>query len=124
MAGWRIVFIVAALFNLAVGLAMLLAPAAVTGAAAAPAELLVSRTAALLIATFGIGYAMVAWQPRDHRGIVVLGIIGKASLVATVAVMAAQGQVPMSVAALVGGDLLFVLLFAAFLLRTKRFVQR
>jgi predicted acyltransferase len=125
MTGWRLLFVLAAAFNFAVGLAMFFAPAAVMGGAAVPPSmLLVSRTAALLIATFGVGYAMVAWAPRDHRGIVVLGIIGKLSLVVMVAMMAARGQVPMSTAALVGGDLLFVLLFAAFLGRTRKHLRR
>jgi hypothetical protein len=125
MTGWRLLFVAAAAFNVLVGLAMLIAPSLVTGGVdVVPSMLLVSRTAALLILTFGVGYAMVAWAPRDHRGIVVLGIIGKGSLVAMVGLMAAQGLVPMTTAALVGGDLLFVLAFIAFLSRTKRFQPR
>jgi predicted acyltransferase len=125
MTGWRLVFVAAALFNVMVGLAMLFAPTAISGAdAIGRSELLASRTAALLILTFGVGYGMVAWEPRDHRGIVVLGIIGKLSLVVMVAIMASRGEVPVSTAALVGGDLLFVLLFAAFLGQTRRHLRR
>jgi predicted acyltransferase len=118
--GWRLMFAVAAAFNAAVGLAMLFAPAAISGGSvASDPALLVARTAALLILTYAIGYAMVAWAPRDHRGIVILGVIGKLSLVALVAWMAAMGEVPMATVVLVSGDLLFAAAFIVFLRRVR-----
>ena len=78
MTGWRLAFFAAALFNFAVGLPMVIAPNLVSGGLGmAAADALTVRLLGWMITTFGIGYAMVGLEPRKHRGIVLLGIIGK-----------------------------------------------
>lgn len=119
MTGWRLAFVAAALFNFAVGLPMVLAPNLVAGGLGmAAADPLTVRLLGWMIATFGIGYAMVGAAPRRHRGIVLLGIIGKAGVIALTWWLAWRGVVARDVALLAGGDLLFVGVFAAFLRRT------
>lgn len=117
----RAIFIAAALVNLAIGLAMTIAPVAFGASAGIdyrpPAEL-PARTAGLLIAVFGIGYAFVAARPAANRDLVRLGIIGKLAFVALVTVVWLAGDVPTRAALLVSGDLVFAALF--WLVLTRR----
>lgn len=120
MLATRAIFAVASLFNLAIGLAMVFAPAEFgTGADIVyPREALLSiRTTGLLIAVFGIGYALVAARPGDNRGIIRIGIIGKLAFVSLCAAAWASGDVPTSQALFVTGDLVFAALFWACLAR-------
>eukprot|EP01035_Chromulina_nebulosa_P007058 gene7058-9512_t len=79
---WTVIFVVAALFNFAVGLPMLLAPEAMLAALGqpVPADLLMTRLASLLIVVLGIGYGMVARDPAANRPILWLGVLGKAPI--------------------------------------------
>lgn len=118
----RAIFAAAALFNLGIGLTMLFAPAmfgASAGIVYSSDALLSVRSAGLLIAVFGIGYAMVARRPTANRDIIRLGIIGKSAFVTLVAVAWATGAVPASQALLVSADLVFAALFWACLARTR-----
>ncbi len=121
MRVWQLVFVAAALFNFSVGLPMVIAPEiTVQGLGVAGADLLTVRLLGWMITTFGIGYALVARTPQQHRGIVLLGIIGKGGVIALTWWLAARGEVAADVAALAGGDLLFVALFIAFLRKAPR----
>lgn len=121
MAGWRLAFLVAALFNFAVGAPMVAAPALLaTALGLAAGDPLLLQLLGWLIVTFGIGYAMVAINPRLHRGIALLGIIGKGGVIALTWWLAWHGSVARDVALLAGGDLIFVAVFVAFLRRTHR----
>lgn len=113
MTGWRIVFGLAAVFNIAVGAAMLaqLSPLAPPG--------LTTTTAALLIIMFGVGYAMVARNPLAHRGIALLGLIGKAMMPVASWLHVQAGDAPMQAFYLSLGDLAFAALFLVFLLQTR-----
>lgn len=117
----RAIFIAAALFNLAIGLAMTIAPVAFGASAGIdyppPAEL-PARSAGLLIAVFGIGYAFIAARPAANRDLMRLGIIGKLAFVALVAFGWLEGDVPTRAALLVSGDLVFAALFWLVLTRT------
>jgi hypothetical protein len=120
MTGWRLAFFAAALFNFAVGLPMVIAPGLVAGGLGmAAADLLTVRLLGWMITTFGIGYAMVGIEPRKHRGIALLGIIGKSGVIALTWWLAWRGLVARDVALLAAGDLFFVGVFIAFLRRTR-----
>ena len=119
---WQGLFILAALFNFAAGLPPLLAPQldlVGIGLSTEPANLLMVQTAGALITTFGIGYAMVAIDPLSHRGIVWLGMIGKALVVFLLAQAYLAGHIPADAAAIGLGDLLFIVVFGAFLLKVR-----
>ena len=119
MRVWQLVFVAAALFNFSVGLPMVIAPEiTVQGLGVAGADLLTVRLLGWMITTFGIGYAMVGLEPRKHRGIVLLGIIGKGGVIALTWWLAWRGLVARDVALLAAGDLFFVGVFIAFLRRT------
>ena len=119
MTGWRLAFFAAALFNFAVGLPMVIAPNLVSGGLGmAAADALTVRLLGWMITTFGIGYAMVGLEPRKHRGIVLLGIIGKGGVIALTWWLAWRGLVARDGALLAAGDLFFVGVFIAFLRRT------
>jgi hypothetical protein len=119
---WRGLFAFAAFYNLAVGGAMLAAPARVAeqlniSGGGAPFAV---AMAGLLIAVFGIGYAMVSAAPAKNRGIVWIGLIGKIGAAALAAVQFNAGVIPLNTFLLGMGDLIFVALFALFLWRGPR----
>lgn len=124
MKVWRTIFAVAAIYNLAVGGAMIAAPERIADQLEVSGEggLYLTVMAGILIAVFGIGYALVAAAPAKHRGIVWIGMIGKAGVVLlTGARVFLDGVVmPAQQIALPMGDLVFVALFARFLWRGPR----
>jgi hypothetical protein len=122
MRAWKAVFAVAALFNLAVGLPLLIAPAAFYAALGQPPppDILSSQTAGLLIAVFGVGYGLVARDPVANRGILWLGVIGKTPLPLIVWLNVQAGRAPMSGFVLALGDLVFAALFLTYLLRSRK----
>ncbi len=119
---WRGVFAVVAFFNFAVGGAMLIGADRmatqldITGAGGP----FIVMMAGVLIATFGLGYALVALAPAKHRGIVWIGATGKAGVVVLAAQQFTASAVPQNTFLLSLGDLTFVLLFALFLWRGPR----
>lgn len=119
---WRGFFAFAAIYNLAVGGAMVAGAAQVAGqlditGAGAPFAVMMSG---LLIAVFGVGYALVAAAPAKNRGIVWIGMIGKFGAVVLATVQFNAGVIPFSTFLLGIGDLVFVALFALFLWRGPR----
>lgn len=122
MRFWRGLFGFAALYNLAVGGAMMAAPAliatrlGVSGTGAGYAMLMVG----LMIAVFGLGYAIVAAAPAQNRGIVWIGVVGKLGAMALAAAHYAAGVIPFNTFVLGMGDLVFAALFALFLWRGPR----
>jgi len=118
---WKVVFALAAAFNLAIGLSALFAPEflfALLGPPPLPYFLFV-RIMGALVAIFGIGYAMVAAQPQQNRGIVWLGAIGKPVTPVILWLYVRAGLIPMTVFWPGVGDLMFAALFAIYLVRTK-----
>ena len=75
--------------------------------------------AGLVIAIFGVGYAIVALDPRANRGLVVMGALGKASAVAFSSFHALAGHIPQSTYLLSTTDLIWAIAFAMFLRRTR-----
>jgi len=119
---WKLVFVVAALFNFAVGLPMLLAPEAMlTGLGQpVPEDLLMTRLASLLIVVLGIGYGMVARDPVANRPILWLGVLGKAPIPLLVWLSGGAAALASSAFLLSLGDLAFAALFLIFLVRTPK----
>lgn len=114
---WRGLFAFAAFFNLAIGGAMM---AGAPGVAEqlnifGPGAHYAVIMAGLLIAVFGIGYALVAAAPANNRGIAWIGVIGKTGAAALAAAQFNAGVIPFNTFLLGTGDLVFVALFALFL---------
>ncbi len=121
MGGWKLLFWIAAAFNVVAGLPMLLAPADTLAKLVQPVpeSLLTAQLAAWLIVVFGLGYAMVARDPQRHRGIVWMGVVGKAPIALLVWLNGGAAALATPTFLLALGDLVFVALFLAFLLRTR-----
>ncbi len=119
---WTVTFVVAALFNFAVGLPMLLAPEAMLASLGQPVpdDLLMTRLASLLIVVLGIGYAMVARDPVANRPILWLGVIGKAPIPLLVWLSGGAAALSSSAFILSLGDLAFATLFLLYLLTHRR----
>ena len=109
LRSWRIFFIAAGAYNLVIGTAVFLAsqwgsPAAING---------------VLIFCFGIVYALVAREPVRFAPALLAGILGKGMVVAMLGPPNWSGSGDAVVGAIVAGDLLFAIGFAAFLLRYR-----
>jgi len=119
---WTVIFVVAALFNFAVGLPMLLATEAMLASLGQPVpdDLLMTRLASLLIVVLGIGYAMVARDPVANRPILWLGVIGKAPIPLLVWLSGGAAALSSSAFILSLGDLAFATLFLLYLLTHRR----
>ncbi len=122
MRVWTVIFVVAALFNFAVGVPMLLAPDAMLASLGQPVpdDLLMTRLASLLIVVLGIGYAMVARDPVANRPILWLGVIGKAPIPLLVWLSGGAAALSSSAFILSLGDLAFATLFLLYLLTHRR----
>lgn len=80
--GWTRLFIAAAIFNLLVGLPLLLDPAMGPKLLPLPAgDFIWPRIAGGLIVMFGIGYFIVSRDLDRNRGIIGLGVAGKLMIV-------------------------------------------
>lgn len=122
MTFWRGLFAFAAFYNLAVGGALLAAPATIAGRLGVGGDggpYAVAMTG-LLIAVFGVGYAMVSAAPARNRGIVWIGALGKIGAALLAAMQFNAGVIPLSTFLLGMGDLVFVVLFGIFLWRGPR----
>lgn len=124
MKVWRGLFAFAAIYNLIVGGVMLAAPERVAAAfdvSGAGGGFMIAMCG-ILIAVFGVGYAIVSAALAKNRGIVWIGMIGKFAVVLLAAsrFAAAGGALPLDQVALPFGDLVFVAAFALFLWRGPR----
>lgn len=126
MTFWRGLFAFAAFVNLAVGGGMMAASSTVaerlgvTGPGAPFAIFMIG----MMIAVFGVGYAIVARDPARNRALVWIGIIGKSGAVAIGAAQYAAGALPFSTFTLSMGDAVFAALFALFLWKGPRAPNR
>lgn len=107
--GWRVFFGAAAAYNLVIGTLGLVDPAADTNA----------RIVSLLVFCFGILYALTAREPLRFAPALWAGIVGKLGVVALLGPANWQAGGDPLVGAVVAGDLLFALGFAAFLWRYR-----
>ena len=122
MSGWRLFFIAAALFNVAAGLPLLVAPAQMMPSfgLAVPDELLFARFTGLLVVAFGGLYAFIASDVQRYRPLTWLGIVGKAGVVALFTEAWMSGRVPFSAYAVSLGDLAFIVGFLIFVTTTAK----
>ena len=115
-ATWRRFFAGAALFNLIASLGPLFAPAVALdlfGMTPLPDHLFV-QLAGVLVLTYGLGYWMVS-RNLEAREIVLLGIIGKCSVVVIIVWAWLHGRAGAAALAAGSGDLLFSIFFGVFL---------
>ncbi len=120
--GWiRLLFILAALYDGALGVAFLIAPLSIYSAMNIPAPNhpgYVQFPAAILV-VFGIGFLMVAMEPVRRRDIMVLGCLLKIAYCSVVFVHAAGAGIPIIWTLFAWADLLFLILFIAALLSLR-----
>lgn len=120
---WRIIFGLAAVFNFIVGASLVFAPgqgvARLGIASAEPALLALAQLAGAMIVVFGVGYAMVAQDPAGGRQVARLGVIGKLAAFALGTAHYLAGAFPAQAFYAGCGDLVFALLFLAFLVRYR-----
>ena len=74
---------------------------------------------ATLVGAFGYSYLRVAGDPRRFRSFIELGAIGKLLAVTAVTVPWLAGEIGWRLPSLIGGDLVFALLFIDYLRRTR-----
>lgn len=121
MLYWRLFFCVAALNNLVIGGIMMFAAdqAAARIGVTGPAAGYIVAFGGLLVAVFGVAYALVAYRPLPNRNLVAIGAFGKACAVALASWHALAGHISQSTYMLAMGDLVFVLIFCLFLMQTR-----
>jgi amino acid permease len=108
--GWKAFFWLAASYNFVIGLGSFL-----TARWGSPAAI-----SAVLVACFGIVYALVGQDPLRYAPMLVAGIVGKVMVVLMVGVPNWQPGGDPALGAIVGGDLLFTIGFCVFLWRFAR----
>ncbi len=69
---------------------------------------------------YGFGFLMVARNPVRHSGVVLMGGIGKALFAINLLFMYLNGWTSSFALVVIGGDIVFVTLFAAYFLRLKQ----
>ena len=115
----KALFTVAAIFNAAVGVSMLLAYDLLAPRLGLPPQPTVwVHLVALIVLVFGYAYWRVALDPRRFREYVVLGIVGKLAFVAVIYGHFLAGGATATLAVLVTADLVFAGLFGAHLIQT------
>lgn len=112
---WRIFFGLAAAYNLAVGLPLALTPEAFLAAEAGAQAEMFAALSGVLIAGFGLVYAMVALWPARMKPVVWAGVFGKAGVLALSLPPFLRGEVGIDAVALSLGDLAFTIGFLIFL---------
>jgi hypothetical protein len=121
----RVLFGTAALFNVLVGLNLVLlrywfqSPALHLDPIGGT-NLVLANLAGLLVISFGYAYARVAGDPVKFRPYIHLGAIGKLLAVAGTVWPWWIGAVPWKLPALVGIDLIYAVLFLDYLRRTRQ----
>ena len=76
-------------------------------------------TVALFVLLFGVGYAYVGFTGRDERLFLGLSAVGKISFVAIVMFYWGLGRLPFQAVMTASGDLVFGVMFAAWLLTSR-----
>ena len=107
--GWRWMLGAAAAYNLLIGV-----PGIASGATAS------DRIVSLLVACFGIVYAITASDPRRFAPMLWAGITGKLGIIALLWPSLSDGSAPPGTIPVLAGDALFTLGFVALLLRLRR----
>jgi hypothetical protein len=112
----RVLFTVAATFNFIVGLGILLCYGLLAPRLGFPPQPTVwIHIIALVVLVFGYAYGRVAMDPVRFREFVQLGIIGKLAFVLAIYAHFLNGSATGALAILVTADLVFAVLFGAYL---------
>jgi hypothetical protein len=121
MLYWRLFFGVAALNNLVIGGIMLFGAddAAARIGVSGPAASYVVGFGGLLVAVFGVAYALVAYRPLPNRNLVAVGALGKAGAAVLASLHSLAGHIPNNVYQLAMSDLIFAGIFCLFLMQTR-----
>lgn len=115
---WSRAFVVAAIFNLLIGLCLLIAPGAGPALLPLPAgDWLWPRFAGGLILAFGVGYWIVSRDLDRNRGIVGIGAFGKLLAALILLIYWIKGTIGFWAFSAGLIDLIFALLFIRFLIR-------
>ena len=117
-SGWRLMFRLAGLFNIAVAIPLWIAPVALStlfGFSPVPTDILYTDLFAVLVITFGIGYWRVGADPVRNRVMVEMGILGKLLVVLVGYQHFLAGATSLPFAVLVTGDLVWASLFWLYL---------
>jgi hypothetical protein len=116
----RTLFLVAAAFNWLVAVALVLPGDAAWRLVgmARPDETLFVHLFAALVGVFGLAYLWVGFDPSGKRALVLIAVIGKLCVFPIVLAHHLAGSVPMSLVVAGAGDVVFAVLFLAFVRRT------
>lgn len=106
MGFWQIVLALAALYNLVIGGGSLVQPGAAREA----------RITGLLVAGFGVVYAVAATDPARFAPVLWAGVLGKLGVIALLGPAVRRGELPRSLGWVLAGDAVFTALFLALLL--------
>lgn len=113
-------FQVAALFNFAVGIPLMLAyPAVAPLLGMPPSPGVFFHVAIGIVLVFGYAYWCISRDPVQYRPYVVLGVLGKMVFVVAIYGHWLAGSASSPMAVLVTGDLIFAVLFVRYLRATR-----
>ncbi len=119
-AGYKRFFVIAALYNLGLGFIHMVSYSRIAAFIGMPAHLrepdVFSEMAILLAMVFGVGYYMVSTDLYAHRGIVLLGIIGKITVFLLFLYHLICSGLPIPFFLIGVGDLIFAVFFWRFLI--------
>lgn len=116
--GWTRVFILAAIFNVLIGLPLLLDPAmGPKFLPLPPDELIWPRLTGGMILIYGIGFWIVSRDLDRNRGIIAIGAAGKLLVVLQLLIYWLNGTIEFWSFSVTLIDLVFAMLFIRFLVR-------
>ena len=107
---WSWMLWAAAAYNLIVAVPALLGPDTVQG----------DRVTAVLVASFGVLFALIARAPALYGRMLWAGVLGKAGIVAILLPAILDGRAPGATGYVLAGDALFTIGFLALLLGPQR----
>lgn len=107
MSGWQWMLGTAAAYNLVIGGGGLVQPRASRDA----------RLTSLLVACFGLVYALVASDVARFAPVLWAGLLGKLGVIVLLGPAVRRGELPRAVGWVLAGDALFAAAFVALLLR-------
>ncbi len=113
-------FRLAAAFNYAVAVSLLLPSTIPLMGLPGPVHPLYLHLCAALIAVFGFSYHLVARDPGRNHGIVLVGVVGKLLVFALLCGHFLADHIPSLLLVLGAGDLVLAILFMRFLMARRR----
>jgi hypothetical protein len=120
----RWLFGIAAVFNFAVGLALLFFRPLLLGKLGfdpvTGSNIVIANLTGMFVALFGWCYLLVALDPVKNRPFIAVGAIGKLLAICCAAAPWLSGTITMKPPPLLAGDLILALLFLDYLRRTRQ----